>query len=166
MCGRGVDHVDVGDLRLMTSETDQSPALVLKVKILPDLEVLYKRPQGHLTALIEEDKGTLTNAKSSPDLGVLVIGGFATMCRYIHAASAARDALDDFHFSDLNNVILPLHFRSATELWPMYLCFYEGAVCRQLRRLAVYAVYNRWVACTRRCSCDGNYSWCMCSSRR
>ena len=150
----------------MTPATDQSPALVLKLKILPDLEVLYERRQDHLTALIEEDKGTLTNAKSSPDLGVLVISGFATMCRYIHAAPAARRCvLPDFHFSDLNNVILPLHFRSATKLWPMYLCFYEGAVCRQLRRLAVYAVYNRWVACTRRCSCDGNYSWCMCSSR-
>ena len=132
----------VGLLRLVVSSPPGTVAVparksaAFKLKILPDLELQFVRggasagDSEQLTAMIKEDKkglsvGSAAASASCPDQGMLVIGGFAAMCLYIHAAFCRADGTD-FRISSLNSVILPLHFRAGCTLQAMYMCFNNG----------------------------------------
>ena len=65
------------------------------------------------------------------------------MCVYVQAAMQARGSVASesvvTKLSDLNHVILPLHFRAGRLLFPAYLCFNGGANMWLRRQVPVLA---------------------------
>ena len=148
---RNQDCAAVSLLRLHTkSPRDQFHKLNLK----PDSEILFDYPHQEvggsvnadllcLPAVIEEDKYALANSTSCVDRAALVVEGFAAACVYIYAAHMERvsagasakyagagtlsaKSSSESLFECLNDVIIPLQFRSANDFYFMYLCFNNG----------------------------------------
>ena len=134
-------HAASQRLRLVKAKPASKRSLSYKPALKPDLEVVVADSSGHasnLSVLLEEDKPELDDdpAAECNDRGILVLEGFAAMCLYIRAATHASTprAGSCVKLSDLNHLVLPLHFRAGRKLYPAYLCFNEGTTRLGARR--------------------------------